>query len=169
SETAWRIYIEVAKKKLTMGRSIDGFIAASLYAAIRIHEFPKLLDDVSEASMIPNRTLFRSLGIIVKEILPNLGLNYHPISVEKLIFLFGNKLRLPEDIKINALNLFNETFKKDLVLIGKDPKGLAAAMIYFVAKNTKFKKTQVEVAQAAQVTEVTIRSRLKDLKDLIKN
>ncbi|MFX1391561.1 MAG: transcription initiation factor IIB, partial [Promethearchaeota archaeon] len=48
SETAWRIYTEIAKKKLTMGRTIDGFVAASLYAAIRIHEFPKLLEDVSD-------------------------------------------------------------------------------------------------------------------------
>ncbi|MFW9878593.1 MAG: hypothetical protein ACFFG0_36395, partial [Candidatus Thorarchaeota archaeon] len=72
-ETAWRIYVETAKKKLTMGRSIDGFIAASLYAAIRIHEFPKLLVDVSEAIMIPNRILFRSLEKIFHEILPSIG------------------------------------------------------------------------------------------------
>jgi len=167
SETAWRIYTEVAKKKLTMGRSIDGFIAASLYTAIRIHEFPKLLEDVSEASMVSNRTLFRSLGMIVREILPVLCLDYHPISAEKLIFLFGNKLGLPEDIKIKALNLLKDTSKKGLPLIGKDPKGLAAAVLYLIAKKTKFQKTQVEVAQAAKVTEVTIRSRVKDLKALM--
>ncbi|MFX1310382.1 MAG: transcription initiation factor IIB family protein [Promethearchaeota archaeon] len=167
TETAWRIYCEVAKKKLTLGRSIDGFIAASLYAAIRIHEFPKLLEDVSEASMVSSRTLFRSLGMILREILPGLGLDYHPISAERLVFLFGNKLELPEEIKIKALNILKDTSTKGLPLIGKDPKGLAAAVLYLVAKDTKFKKTQVEVAQAAKVTEVTIRSRLKDLKALM--
>lgn len=164
SETAWKIYVEVAKKKLTMGRSIDGFITASLYAAIRIHEFPRLLDDVSDASMVSKRTMFRSLGMIVREILPELGLDYHPISTEQLIFLFGNKLGFPEEIKIKALNILKETSKKGLHLVGKDPKGLAAAVLYLVAKKTKFKKTQVEVAQTAKVTEVTIRSRLKDIK-----
>ena len=69
-ETAWKIYSNVAEKKLTMGRSIDGFIAASLYAAIRIHEFPRLLDEVCDASMSPRRIVHHSLGLIVKEILP---------------------------------------------------------------------------------------------------
>ncbi|MFW9968926.1 MAG: hypothetical protein ACFFDF_01915 [Candidatus Odinarchaeota archaeon] len=167
SETAWRIYSEVAKRKLTMGRSIDGFLAASLYVAVRIHEFPKLLEDISEVSMVSNRTLFRSIGIIIREILPILGLEYHSISAEKLVFLFGNKLNLPEELKIKALNILKESTQKGLSHIGKDPKGLAAAVLYLVALNTQFQKTQVEVAQAAKVTEVTIRSRLKDIKSLI--
>ncbi|MFX1572710.1 MAG: transcription initiation factor IIB family protein [Promethearchaeota archaeon] len=166
-ETAWRIYIEVAKKKLTMGRSIEGFIAASIYAAIRIHEFPKLLDDVYDASLVPSRTIFRSLGMIVKDILPVLSLDYHPISAEQLVFLFGNRLDLPEDIKIKALKVLNNTSKKGLSFIGKDPKGLAAAVLYLVAHSTEFKKTQVEVAQAAKITEVTLRSRVKDIKILL--
>jgi len=166
-ETAWRIYMEVAKKKLTMGRSIDGFIAASLYAAIRIHEFPKLLDDVSDASMVPSRTLFRSLAMVVREILPVLGLDYRPISAQQLIFLFGNRLDLPEELKIKAIKMLKETSKKGSLFNGKDPKGLAAAVLYLVAKNTEFKKTQVEVAQAAKVTEVTLRSRVKDIKIIL--
>ncbi|MFW9988997.1 MAG: hypothetical protein ACFFC3_10100, partial [Candidatus Odinarchaeota archaeon] len=164
TETAWRIYCEVAKQKLTMGRSIEGFIAASLYAAIRIHEFPKLLDDVADVSMVPDRTLFRSLGMIVRQILPILNLEYHPISADKLVFLFGNKLRLPEEIKIKALYLLQESSKKGLPVIGKDPKGLAAAVLYMVAKNTNFKKKQVEITQVAKITEVTLRSRIKDIK-----
>ncbi|MFX1556851.1 MAG: hypothetical protein ACFFC9_06320 [Promethearchaeota archaeon] len=167
TETAWRIYSEVAKKKLTMGRSIDEFISASIYAAIRIHEFPRLLEDISDASMVPIRKIFRSLGMIVREILPVLGLEYHQISTEKLIFFFGNMLGLPENIKSEALNLLKKTSEKGLQCIGKDPKGLAAAVLYLAAKSTKFKKTQEEVAQVAKVTEVTMRSRLKDIKILL--
>jgi transcription initiation factor TFIIB len=164
TETAWRIYSEAAKKKLTMGRSIDGFVAASLYAAIRIHEFPKLLDDVAEAAMVPNRTLFRSLGMIFREILPSMGLEYHPISPEKLIFIFGNKLGLPMNLQIKAVEIFKKVFKMG-ILDGKDPKGMAAAVLYYVSKDTLFKKTQFEIAEIAKVTEVTIRSRLKDIKN----
>lgn len=167
SETAWRIYSEVAKKKLTMGRTIEGFIAASIYAAIRIHEFPRLLEDVSEASMISKHTLFRCLGLIIREILPILSLDYHPISVEKLIFLFGNKLGLPEKLKFEALDNVNFLLKNSEILAGKDPKGLAAALLYLVAKNTIYKKTQLEIADIARVTEVTIRSRIRDIKNLI--
>ena len=52
-ETGWKIYSEVAQQKLTMGRSIEGFVAASLYAAIRIHDFPRLLEEVVDVAMIP--------------------------------------------------------------------------------------------------------------------
>jgi transcription initiation factor TFIIB len=164
-ETAWRIYVEVAKKKLTMGRSIDGFVAASLYAAIRIHEFPRLLDDVSDAAKVPNRTLFRSLSMVIYEILPDLGLEYHPISTERLIYAFGNKLKLPIEIQIEAVRRLKYISKK-ILCFGKDPKGLASAMLYVVAKETLYKKTQAEVALVAKVSEVTIRSRVKDIKDL---
>jgi transcription initiation factor TFIIB len=166
-ETAWRIYTEVAKKKLTLGRSIDGFVAASIYAAIRIHEFPKLLEDVIGVSLVPQRTLFRSLGMIIKEILPILHLEYHSISPEQLIFLFGNRLELPIELQIEALNILKKIVGNTSVYIGKDPKGLAAALIYFVAKRTNLQKTQTEVADKAKVTEVTIRSRLKDIKKLM--
>jgi transcription initiation factor TFIIB len=164
-ETAWRIYIEVAKKKLTMGRSIEGFVAASLYTAIRIHEFPVLLDYVSDAALIPKRTLFRSIGMIIREILPLLGLNYHPISAIKLVYLFGNQLDLPMGLQMKAVKLIKEITKNGTDT-GKDPKGLAAAVLYYVAKDTNYKKTQTEVAMVANITEVTMRSRLKDIKYL---
>ena len=77
-----------------MGRSIEGFVAASLYAAIRIHEFPRLLDEVCDASMTSRHIVHRSLGLIVKDILPELNLKYHPIAAEQLIFKFGNELGL---------------------------------------------------------------------------
>ncbi|MFX1589956.1 MAG: transcription initiation factor IIB family protein [Promethearchaeota archaeon] len=165
-ETAWKIYSQVAKKKLTMGRSIDGFITASLYAAIRVHEFPKMLEDVNEASMISQRIFFRSLGIIVREILPILGYHYHPISEEKLIFLIGNKLCLPMEIQIEAKKILKNSFKNNNLTIGKDPKGLAASALYLASKRKNFKKTQSEISNAAKITEVTLRSRLKDIKRL---
>ncbi|MFW9879555.1 MAG: hypothetical protein ACFFG0_41295 [Candidatus Thorarchaeota archaeon] len=163
TETAWRIYNEVVKQKLTMGRSIDGFIAASIYAAIRIHEFPKLLNDVADTSMVPPHTLFRCLGLIIKSILPCLHLDYHPISVEKLIFLFGNRLGLPIESQMKAIDIINAIKKNRQILIGKDPKGLAGAVLYLVAQGTECKKTQEEVAKAANTTEVTLRRRVKDI------
>jgi transcription initiation factor TFIIB len=164
-KTAWRIYVEVAKEKLTVGRSIDGFVAGSLYAAIRIHKFPKLLYDVADVALISNHALFRSLSLIINEILPYLGLEYHPMPVEKFIFAFGDKLGLPMNIKIEAMNTLKSISKRGLC-VGKDPKGLAAAILYYIAKDTPFKKIQSEVAAVARVTGVTIRSRVKDIKKL---
>lgn len=164
-ETAWKIYCLIAKKKLTMGRSIDGFIAASIYVAIRVHEFPKILEEISDVSMIPRKTIIHSLSIVLREILPELNLNYKPISVRQLIYKFGNELGLSMEIQKNALKIVSNSSKRGLSLIGKDPKGFAASSIYLSAKSSGKKLTQTEIAKAAKITEVTLRTRIKDLKN----
>jgi len=167
SETAWKIYSIVAKKKLTMGRSINGFIAGSLYAAIRVHDFPRLLDEVCEASLTPRRTVHRSLAMIIREVLPSLGLRYQPITAESLVFRFGNELELPMQIQKVAINMLRTASKNGLARTGKDPKGLAAACIYIAAKDNQqpgTRRTQSLVADIAKITEVTLRSRAKQIK-----
>ena len=101
-ETAWKIYSEVAQQKLTMGRSIEAFVCASLYASIRIHDFPRLLEELTEVAIVPLRSVHRSLGLIVRNVLPVLNLKYRPISPEPLIFRFGNELNLTIRIQKDA-------------------------------------------------------------------
>ncbi|MHA2430167.1 MAG: transcription initiation factor IIB [Promethearchaeota archaeon] len=164
SETAWKVYSIVAKKKLTMGRSINGFIAGSLYAAIRVHDFPRLLDELCEASLTPRRTVHRSLAMIIREVLPELGLRYQPITAESLVYRFGNELELPMIIQKNAIEMLRKASSNGLKRTGKDPKGLAAACIYIAAKDGSIRKTQSLVAEIAKITEVTLRSRAKQIK-----
>ncbi|MFW9774009.1 MAG: transcription initiation factor IIB family protein [Promethearchaeota archaeon] len=164
SETAWKVYSIVAKKKLTMGRSINGFIAGSLYAAIRVHDFPRLLDEVCEASLTPRRTVHRSLAMIIREVLPELGLRYQPITAESLVFRFGNELDLPMAVQKCAIDMLRKASENGLKRTGKDPKGLAAACIYISAKDRGLRKTQSIVADVAKITEVTLRSRAKQIK-----
>ena len=164
AETAWKIYSLVARKKLTMGRSINGFISGSLYASIRVHEFPRLLDEVCEASLTPRRTVHRSLAMIIREVLPVLNLRYQPITAEILVFRFGNELSLPIHIQKNAINMLKSASKNGLKRAGKDPKGLAAACIYIAARKGAIRKTQSIVAATAKITEVTLRSRAKQIK-----
>ena len=164
SDSAWKIYSLVAKKKLTMGRSINGFIAGALYAAIRVHDFPRLLDEVCEASLTPRRTVHRSLAMIIREVLPELNLKYQPITAESLVFRFGNELSLPMNIQKTAIEMLKTASKNGLKRTGKDPKGLAAACIYIAAKDGSLRKTQSAVADVAKITEVTLRSRAKQIK-----
>jgi transcription initiation factor TFIIB len=167
-ETAWRIYTIVAKKRLTMGRSIDGFIGASLYCAIRIHKFPRLLEGICDVSMTPRRKVHKSLGIIVREVLPIMGLKYNPIRAEQLVFKFCNDLGLPMKVQKEALRLLINASRNGLFRAGKDPKGLAGSVIYMAARKTENHKTQTEVAEQAHCTEVTLRSRIKEIENTLK-
>lgn len=166
-ETAWRIYTAAAKKKLTMGRSIIGFIAASLYASIRIHELPRLLEEVCDSELVPRRPVHQALGLLLKDVLPTLGLKYKPITSRQLVYRFGNDLKLPINVQKNAIDMLETAAKKGLNNVGKDPRGLAASAIYIAAKNSKGiadRRTQAEISEIAKITEVTLRSRAKDIR-----
>jgi len=61
----------------------------------------------------------------------------------------------------------NEVSKKDEILllsVGKNPMGLAAAILYLSCLKTGEKIRLNDIAQAAGVTELTLRNRFKDLK-----
>ena len=54
--------------------------------------------------------------------------------------------------------------RRTRVSAGKDPMGLAAAALYIACLQHNERKTQKDIAEAAGVTEVTIRNRYKTLK-----
>ena len=101
------------------------------------------------------------------EVLPELNLKYKPITPEQLVFRFGNKLKIPIKTQKEALKLLKTSSKKGLSTNGKDPKGFAASAIYMAARSTKHRKTQIEVSDIAKITEVTLRTRLKDIKEVL--
>lgn len=168
TETAWKIYSEVAKLKLTMGRSIDGFVTASIYAAIRIHEFPRVLEEVVDVSLVPIRAIHKSLALILRKVLKELNLSYKPITPKPLIFRFGNELGLSVQVQNEAVNLLRDARKRGLITTGKDPKGFAAALLFLTARNTNNPKTQSQISQVARITEVTLRTRAKQIKQYVK-
>ena len=53
-----------------MDRSIDSFVSASLYAAIRVHEILRRMGEICKAYIISRRAVIRSLGILINEALP---------------------------------------------------------------------------------------------------
>ncbi|MHA1855863.1 MAG: transcription initiation factor IIB [Promethearchaeota archaeon] len=163
-ESAWSIYSQVAKKKLTMGRSIESFVTASLYAAIRIHNFPRLLEEIVDVAIISIRSVHRSLGLIVRLVLPEMGLRYKPISPSPLIYRFGAELNLSIKTQRHAFDLLKTASHYGLAKMGKDPKGIAAAVLYLAAKNKGEKRTQTQIASIARITEVTLRTRAKQIK-----
>jgi transcription initiation factor TFIIB len=63
-----------------------------------------------------------------------------------------------------AMNMLSYATRNGLQRIGKDPRGFAASVIYIAAKKTGERKTQAEVSKVANITEVTLRSRIKDIK-----
>jgi transcription initiation factor TFIIB len=63
--------------------------------------------------------------------------------------------------------MMSELLRKKTLTAGKDPLVLSASISYLASKETGEIKTQLDMAKASGVTEVTIRNRIRALaKDL---
>jgi transcription initiation factor TFIIB len=81
----------------------------------------------------------------------------------KCIVKIANKAKLGEKTQRMAMSTMNDLINKE-ISAGKDPMGLAATVLYLSCLTVGEATTQKEIAEAAGVTEVTIRNRIKDLK-----
>jgi transcription initiation factor TFIIB len=80
----------------------------------------------------------------------------------KCVAKLANKLGVSEITKRSAID-YMRAISKSGVSAGKDPMGLAGAVIYLSCRNHAQPRTQIEVANAGGVTEVTLRNRTKEL------
>ncbi len=82
----------------------------------------------------------------------------------KCIVKVANMAILNEKTKRHAFDIMSN-LKNNEISAGKNPMGLAATVLYMSCVKTGEHRTQKEVAQAAGITDVTLRNRFKDLKD----
>ncbi len=100
-------------------------------------------------------------------VFPVLKLKYQPVTVKSLVYRFGNELKLSMAIQTQAADYILISKKNGLKSMGKDPKGLAAAAIYMACKNGNEKRTQAQIADVARITEVTLRTRVKQIRSFL--
>jgi transcription initiation factor TFIIB len=86
------------------------------------------------------------------------------IDPMRCITKVANKSKLSEKTKRQAAEIMNIVTKKEFSA-GKDPMGIAASVLYLASLRNGENITQKHIANAAGVTEVTVRNRAKDLKD----
>ena len=159
-EKAAYLYRKALEKKLVRGRSISAMIAASLYAACRDTETPRTLKDVAEAANVKRKDISRCYRLLHLE----LELKMPVVDSIQCIPRISSKLKVTEKIKRFAAKILKETQERQETA-GKDPMGLAAAALYFSCVINGVSITQQTLAEAAGVTEVTIRNRYKALKE----
>jgi transcription initiation factor TFIIB len=162
-ETASVIYRKAVKERLIRGRSIQGVTAAAIYVACRQCGLARTLDEIAQASAVNKKEVGRSYRFLIKE------LNYFipPLKPSQYITKFSNQLTMQGKVEEIAHKIL-ATAKELKLTSGRGPTGIAAAASYIASVLTGERKTQREIAEIAQVTEVTIRNRYKELAQRLK-
>jgi transcription initiation factor TFIIB len=164
-EKAAYIYRKAQERHLVRGRTVSGILAAAVYIACREMGISRTLKDMSAHSDVKLKEVARSYRLLYLE----LDLKIPVVNPTKYIARVANRASLSEKTKRQAAEIMNNVTKRE-ISTGKDPMGLAAAVLYLASLNTGENVTQANIADAAGVTEVTIRNRVKDLKrQVLKN
>ena len=159
-EKAALIYRKALDKGLVRGRSISAIAAAALYASCRKSGLPRTLSEIAEASLVDKKDVARCYRLLLHE------LDFHmPIS-DPLTYVskIAEKNRISGKTQGTAIQILRIARQKR-VISGKDPMGMASAAIYIACLQNNEKITQKDIAEAAGVTEVTVRNRYKALKN----
>ncbi len=158
-ERAAYIYRKALERGLLRGRSITGIAAASLYAAFRDTETPRTLKDIASVENLDKKSIARDYRILLRE----MDLSMPVADAAKNVTRIASKVGLSERVARKAVEIVRMTEEKE-ISAGKAPMGLAASALYLAGVIEGEVKTQKEIAEAAGVTEVTVRNRYKGLR-----
>lgn len=153
------IYRKAQEKQLIKGRTISSILAAALYMACREMGAPRSLRETAEITNVRAKALSHHFRLLVRE----LDIKVPLIDPARYIAKIASKTRINEKTQRIAIETMKDIIKKE-ISAGKNPVGLAAAVLYRSCLNNNEKVTQKEIADAAGITEVTVRNRFKDLK-----
>ena len=158
-ERAAYIYRKALERGLLRGRSIIGISAAALYAAMRDTETPRTLKDIAAANNLNRKAVARDYRILLRE----MDLTMPVADAARNVNRIASRVGLSEKVARRAIEIVRMTEEKE-ISAGKSPMGLAASSLYLAGVIEGEIKTQKEIAEAAGVTEVTVRNRYKGLR-----
>jgi transcription initiation factor TFIIB len=159
-EDAAIMYRKICNKGLVRGRSIEAIIAAITYILCRNRGIPRTLGEISDVSGIDPKDVGKTYRYVAR----HLKLKVPPTTPADYLPKFAHKVKLPNYVVDKATEIINDAKGYGLTS-GRAPAGVAAAVLYIAADIYNMQKTQKEIADAAGVTEVTVRNRHRELEE----
>src|SRR5919112_3306405 len=168
------IYRKAQSRGMIRGRTVSAMLAAAVYIACREMGVGKTLKDIAQGTNVKTQTLSQSYRILLTE----LDIKTPMLDPMRCIAKVANKMRLNERITRQGMDIMHTAIRKE-ASAGKNPMGLAAAILYISYLNNNInnsvhnksnesnngKRSQTSFAQAAGITDVTLRHSVKDLKN----
>ncbi len=152
------IYRQALDADLVRGRSIDSMVCASIYIANQLMETARTVDDIAKEARIAPKEIGRTYRDVKRKLRIRTPLPDPKIYVNR----FCSELQLRPDVQAGAINIIHKAEALEMTH-GKSPCGVAAASIYIASQISDQPRTQREIAEVSNVTEVTIRNRYKQL------
>jgi transcription initiation factor TFIIB len=152
-------YRKAFESKLIKGRAIKEMVVASIYAACKEMSVPRTLQEVSSAANADAVFSGRCYRIMSRK------LRISPIIVDSSSYIskIAAAAQISQHTYREAVEMLNVA-KKDPICHGKDPRAVAAAVLYASClKKGESNISQSKIATAGKISIVTLRKRLADI------
>jgi transcription initiation factor TFIIB len=162
-EKAAYIYRKAQQNEIVRGRTRTGAIAACVYIACREAIIPRTFDEVARTANITRKELSNAYIAIVL----GLDLRIPLIDPIKCLVKLANKTHVDEKITRYAIGYLKQVVDSE-ISAGKDPMSIVATVLYLTClQYGDESKTQRSFADAAGISDVTIRNRRQELQNKI--
>ena len=135
-----------------------GFVIASVYAACRVLSVPRQLGEISEAVNADPIFAGKCYSMVLRH------LKIRPPSIDPNMYMtrIAKNAGVGETTYRKALAILNK-LKEDPMSYGKDPNALSAAVLHTASIKGGDKVTQSQIANAGDISIVTLRKRALDI------
>ncbi|MHA1372057.1 MAG: transcription initiation factor IIB [Promethearchaeota archaeon] len=158
AEMTAMFYRKILKLNKLRGRSINGFVGACIYAACRRFYVPRTISEIAEQFVcISERDILICFRVLISE----LKIKLPRMVLVQLVPKYASNLGISMDTRRVAENVIKNMDGK-ISTAGKDPKGFIAAALYLACRIKGENRSQKQIATACAITEVTLRTRIRD-------
>ena len=167
------IYRKAQQRGMIRGRTVSAMLAAAIYIACREIRVGKTLKDIAEGSNVKPKTLSQCYRTLLTE----LDIKTPMLDPMRCVAKVASRMQLNEMTSRQAMGIMHNAMKSE-ASTGKNPMGLAAAVLYISYHNNNIKnsalrnsndsedkRTQTSFAQASGITDVTLRNTVRSLKN----
>jgi transcription initiation factor TFIIB len=167
------IYRKAQQRGMIRGRTVSAMLAAATYIACREIGVGKTLKDIAEGSNVKPKTLSQCYRTLLTE----LDIKTPMLDPMRCVAKVASRMQLNEMTSRQAMGIMHNAMKSE-ASTGKNPMGLAAAVLYISYHNNNIKnnvlrrsndsddkRTQTSFAQASGITDVTLRNTVRCLKN----
>jgi len=160
AERSADIYRKALDEDLIRGRSIEVTAGASVFIANQQMLTARTVEDVAIILKLNPKEIGRTYRFLKRRLM----IRTPPPSPLTYVSRFCSELDLNSDTENKVREIIKMAEEKELTY-GKSPTGITAAALYIAGYQMNQIRTQREISDVTNVTEVTIRNRYKGLLD----
>ena len=171
-DEAMRIHKRISEVKTFRGLNRDGIIAASIYIASRINNYPRTAKEIATIFLLDNSSATKGCKnalTIINEIERETACEDRTVLYQStpitFIERYCSKLNVNQELTMLCKFIANKVAKNNLIP-ENTPHSIASGIIYFVSYVCNLNITKREINQISKISEVTINKCFKKLEQL---